>query len=285
MTGFGKTEGHVGTRKITVEIKSLNSKQLDLNLRLPSLYRDRELELRSWLGERIARGKCDVFVYYESLDAEKRIAVNKALMEAYFYDFKEVADKVGMPSSDFLNAIIRIPDVLKPEAQEVDDEEWKGVMRVVEEAFRKFDHYRSTEGAKLETDFRQRLDAIEAARINLIEPMQARMQRIREKLTNNLNELIPADKIDPNRFEQELIYYMERLDISEEHQRLKTNLSHFTDELTGEAQGKKLGFISQEIGREINTIGSKANDADMQKIVVMMKDELEKIKEQINNVL
>lgn len=285
MTGFGKAEVQTANKKVTVEVKSLNSKQLDLNVRMPSLYREKELDLRGWLTERIQRGKADVLVYYESLDAEKRMAINKQLMESYYRDLKEVADKVGMAGGDFLNALIRIPDVMKPESQEMDEAEWNGVMSAVKEAYQRFDQYRSIEGAKLREEFAMRIQLILKYRADLQAPLEARITKIKEKLRSNLEELIPADKIDSNRFEQELIYYLERLDISEEQQRLLTNCEHFLEELDGESQGKKLGFISQEIGREINTIGSKANDADMQRLVVQMKDELEKIKEQINNVL
>jgi uncharacterized protein (TIGR00255 family) len=285
MTGFGKSEGTVGNKKFTVEVKSLNSKQLDLNLRMPSLYREKELELRSWLSENIQRGKADALIYYESMEPEKRMSINKALMEAYYLDLKEVADNVGMVQADYLNALIRIPDVMKPESTEIDEGEWHAVNAIIREAYAKFDQYRSIEGKKLEDDFAIRIGLILKLRDELNEPIKARNAKVREKIKTNLEELIPVDKIDPNRFEQELIYYLEKLDISEEYQRLSTNCEHFLEELSGESQGKKLGFVSQEIGREINTIGSKANDAQIQKIVVQMKDELEKIKEQINNVL
>jgi uncharacterized protein (TIGR00255 family) len=285
MTGFGKAEGIVGKRKYTVEVRSLNSKQLDLNLRIPSMFREKELDLRSWLSDRLQRGKADLLVYYESLEVEKRMTLNIPLIEAYYHDLKAMSDRVGMPDPDFLNSIMRIPDVLKQENSELDENEWKGLMKIVEEAYKKFDSYRTIEGEKLAQDFDLRVDLIRQTRVALQEPIKARNEKVREKLRNNLEELIPADKVDQNRFEQELIYYLERLDISEENQRLETNCQHFEEELKGEASGKKLGFISQEIGREINTIGSKANDAEMQRLVVVMKDELEKIKEQINNVL
>jgi uncharacterized protein (TIGR00255 family) len=285
MTGFGKAEGIVGKRKYTVELRSLNSKQLDLNLRIPSMFREKELDLRSWLSDRIQRGKADLLVYYESLEVEKRMTLNIPLIEAYYHDLKEMADRVGMPNPDYLNSIMRIPDVLKQENSELDENEWAGLMKVVEEAYKKFDAYRSVEGEKLAVDFDQRVQLIRQTRVALQEPIKIRNEKVREKLRNNLEELIPTDKVDQNRFEQELIYYLERLDISEENQRLETNCQHFEEELRGEASGKKLGFISQEVGREINTIGSKANDAEMQRLVVVMKDELEKIKEQINNVL
>lgn len=285
MTGFGKAEGIVGKRKYTVEVRSLNSKQLDLNLRIPSMFREKELDIRTWLSDRIQRGKADLLVYYESLEVEKRMTLNIPLIEAYYTDLKAMSDRVGMPASDFLNSIMRIPDVLKQENSELEEHEWKGLMNIVEEAYKKFDGYRSVEGDKLAKDFDMRVELIRKTREALQEPIKARNEKVREKLRNNLEELIPADKVDQNRFEQELIYYLERLDISEENQRLETNCQHFEEELKGEASGKKLGFISQEIGREINTIGSKANDAEMQRLVVVMKDELEKIKEQINNVL
>jgi uncharacterized protein (TIGR00255 family) len=285
MTGFGKAEGIVGKRKYTVELRSLNSKQLDLNLRIPSMFREKELDLRSWLSDRIQRGKADLLVYYESLEVEKRMTLNIPLIEAYYHDLKQISDRVGMTNPDFLNSIMRIPDVLKQENSELDENEWKGLMQIVEDAYKKFDGYRSIEGGKLAIDFDLRINLIRQTRVALQEPIKARNEKVREKLRNNLDELIPADKVDQNRFEQELIYYLERLDISEENQRLETNCQHFEEELKDEASGKKLGFISQEIGREINTIGSKANDAEMQKLVVVMKDELEKIKEQINNVL
>lgn len=285
MTGFGKAEGTVGNKKFTVEVRSLNSKLLDLNMRIPGSFREKELELRSWLSDNIQRGKADMLVYYESLEAEKRMAFNKPLMEAYYKDLKEVADNVGMNNADFLNAIVRIPDVLKPEFQEMDEDEYNGLFSIIKEAYARFDSYRKIEGAKLKDEFELRIKLILECREALEQPIEERNKKVREKLRNNLEELIPPDKVDQNRFEQELIYYLERLDISEEHQRLLSNCEHFNDELQGDASGKKFGFISQEIGREINTIGSKANDADMQKLVVKMKDELEKIKEQINNVL
>ena len=285
MTGFGKAESTIGTKKFTVELRSLNSKQLDLNLRIPNLYREKELELRGWLSENVLRGKADLLIYYESIEAEKRTAINTVLLESYYGDLKQFGDKVGMTNADYLNALMRIPDIMKPESQELDEEEWKAVMNLVKDAYKKFDHYRTTEGAKLEDDFRKRVALILDARDAVEAPIAARTEKIKERIKSNLAEFIPLDKIDPNRFEQELIYYLERLDVTEEYQRLTTNCEHFVDELKEDSQGKKLGFISQEIGREINTIGSKANDSDMQKIVVRMKDELEKIKEQINNVL
>jgi len=285
MTGFGKSEATISQKKFTVEVRSLNSKQFDLNVRMPGLYRETELELRSWLSERIQRGKADVLIYYESLEPEKRMRINQPLMLSYFKDLKQVTDEAGIQQPDFLNALIRIPDVMKPENQSVDEEEWKQVFALVKSAYEKFDSYRIIEGKKMHTDFMMRLTNIMKLREAIVAPMNERTERMRDKLKNGLAEVISPDKIDSNRFEQELIFYIERFDISEEYQRLHANCDHFDEELNGDAQGKKLGFISQEIGREINTIGSKANDSAMQRIVVEMKDELEKMKEQINNVL
>jgi uncharacterized protein (TIGR00255 family) len=206
-------------------------------------------------------------------------------MIAYYDDLKEVADRTGMTNGDFLNAMIRIPDVLKPDNAELNEDEWNGLLTAAHEAFARFDQYRLIEGKRTKQEFHERLALILQGREALLPLIEARSTRVKDKLRNNLEELIGKDKIDPNRFEQEIIYYLERLDISEEFLRLETNCNHFLDELEGEGQGKKLGFVVQEIGREINTIGSKANDAEIQKLVVNMKDELEKIKEQIFNVL
>lgn len=285
MTGFGKAERQIGTKKISVEIRSLNSKQLDANVRLPSLYREKEAEVRTWLADHIGRGKADMLLFYETTDAEKRVSINRSMIESYYRELKEVADSLGIEKTDFLNVLIRIPDVLKPETSEIDNDEWAAVLELCKEAFNRFDQYRKTEGAKVNEDFHLRIQLILQFRDNLMAPAEARINKVREKLRTQLDEIIAQDKVDVNRFEQELIYYLEKLDVSEEMHRLQSNCDHFLEELSGEASGKKLGFISQEIGREINTIGSKANDADMQRIVVMMKDELEKIKEQINNVL
>ena len=285
MTGFGKAEGIVGSKKLTIEVRALNSKQLDLSVRLPSIYREKEMDVRMYITEHVIRGKVDVLVYYETMEAEKRIALNRPIMEAYYKELKQFSDEMGMSQVDILNAIIRIPEVLKPENTELSDEEWQGVFQVMVQAVQQLGAYRKIEGEKLLDEFNARIDRILEERNALLKPMEERNKRMREKLRNNVSELIPEDKIDQNRFEQELIYYLERLDISEEYQRLETNCSHFKDELRGGCQGKKLGFVAQEIGREINTIGSKANDAEMQRMVVVMKDELEKIKEQINNVL
>ena len=286
MTGFGRAEGTIGTKKFTVEVRALNGKQLDLGVRMPSVYKQKEMDLRSYLADDLVRGKCDVTIFYEADASEKKITVNKGLMEAYYTDLKEVADDIGQTNTDFMSLLMRIPDVLRPEKEEIDENEWNQVINLIKEALQMLNTYRSTEGNKLQDEFQARIDTIMSLYGELEEPLNQRTALIRERIQNNLEELVDTDKIDSNRFEQELIYYLERLDVSEERQRLKSNCDYFVDVMRkGSAQGKKLGFISQEIGREINTLGSKANNSDVQRVVVQMKDELEKIKEQVLNVL
>jgi uncharacterized protein (TIGR00255 family) len=286
MTGFGKAEGQIGNKKITVEIRSLNSKNLDLNLRLPSAFREKEGEFRSWLADRIVRGKADVGIYVDYTGVEKKALINRNLLQAYYNDLKETADLMGIGSEDYLAILMRIPDVMRPEREELDETEWTGVMALAHEAFERFDAYRTEEGEKLRTVFIDAVSNIMKQYALLDGPLEERVGRIRQRLQTNLAEVIASEKLDENRLEQEMVYYIEKLDVSEEKQRLKSNCDYFLSVLKGEkAQGRKLGFISQEIGREINTLGSKANDSEIQKMVVMMKDDLEKIKEQILNVL
>lgn len=286
MTGYGRAEAQIESRKYTVEVRSLNSKQFDLNLRMPSVYKEKEMELRSSIAKKLVRGKIDVTIYYEALSEEKKVTVNKPLMTSYYNDLKEMADSVGIENADYIGALIRIPEVLKPEREELDESEWKTLRKLIDDAVEMLDGYRRTEGAKMETEFAKRIAAIGQLAIDLEEPLGKRMDKIRERIRTNLDDFIDPDKVDQNRFEQELVYYLEKLDISEEQQRLKSNCDYFLEILGSDtSDGKKLGFISQEIGREINTTGSKANDADVQRIVVRMKDELEKIKEQVLNAL
>lgn len=286
MTGYGKAEGPVGTRKFTVEIRALNSKQLDLNLRMPSMYKEKEMGMRRYLNTELVRGKVDMTIYYESDGADKKVQVNKTLMASYAEDLKEVAQNIGQENVDYMGLMIRIPEVLRTEREELDESEWKDIYALIQGAVVNLQEYRSTEGNATEEDFRARIGTIESLYNELEVPITARMENVKSRIKANLEEFVDQDKIDHNRFEQELIYFLEKLDISEERQRLKSNCDYFKEVLdTEEAQGKKLGFISQEIGREINTMGSKANDSDVQRIVVKMKDELEKIKEQVLNVL
>ena len=286
MTGYGKAEGAIGNRKFTVELRSLNSKQLDMNVRMPSVYKEKEMKLRSFLTKEIVRGKSDLTIFYEAGQEEKKITLNGPLMQSYYRDLKSIAAEIDQEHVDYVGAIMKIPEVLRPHKEELDETEWDQIMVLVKSALQGFKAYRTQEGATLFEDFKKRIATILDLQSGLKDPLDERMNRVKERIQLNLKEWIDAEKVDNNRFEQELIYYLEKMDVTEELVRLEGNCSFFLEILeSGEAQGKKLGFICQEIGREINTLGSKANDADVQRVVVQMKDELEKIKEQILNVL
>jgi uncharacterized protein (TIGR00255 family) len=285
MTGYGKAEAVIADLKFTVEVRSLNSKQLDLNARIPYFLRDKEMQYRSMAAESVVRGKVDIFIHAENMKQTAGPAMNVTLMKQYAEILKSFTTENDIPQSDLLSAILRMPEVMKAEETELEEGALNQVTILLQEALKNLDQYRRAEGNTLWNDLKLRMDGILEGRIALEQPLKNRDANVRQRLKSSLEELVPIDKIDPNRFEQEIIYYLERLDISEEYARLLANCQHFEEELMGEGQGKKLGFIAQEMGREINTIGSKANDSDIQRIVVMMKDELEKIKEQINNVL
>lgn len=286
MTGFGKAEGVIGNRKYNVEIRALNSKQFDLNLRMPNFYKEKEMDLRNFLARELVRGKIDVTIYYEAMSEEKKVVVNRPLLVSYHEDLKAIADEIGQKDVDYMALMMRIPDALKPEKQELDETEWEAVLQLIKEAVAHLESYRSAEGEMLKADFQGRIELILTWLKELEGPMDKRITRIRERIKMNLTDFIEAEKIDENRFEQELIFYIEKIDITEEQVRLESNCKYFLETLEADSsQGKKLGFIAQEIGREINTIGSKANDADIQRKVVQMKDELEKIKEQVLNAM
>ncbi len=286
MTGFGKASLEIRGKTIVAEVRSLNSKQLDLSLKLPALYRSKELELRATCARFIERGKADVVVYFESKEPEKGISINTSLAKYYYHELKKLAIELNEPSHDLLSHIIKMPEVMKPEAQETDENEEKDLTICLEKAIKEFLNFRFAEGKVLEKEFFERLSNI----LNLLSAIEEldskRTADLRKRIEKNLEELIQKDRIDQNRLEQELIYYIEKIDITEEKLRLKTHCDYFLKTMREEESvGRKLGFITQEIGREINTIGSKANDAGIQKLVVQMKDELEKIKEQLLNVL
>jgi uncharacterized protein (TIGR00255 family) len=266
-------------------VRSLNSKGLDLSVRVPSVYRDKELELRSTYGELVVRGKSEVSIYIENNSGEKRMHLDTDLMNQYYNELTSWKEGKDLGSADILSTLMRMPEVMKFDQAEPTEDEWNSIAELVKQAFDQFENYRKTEGAKLQKEFEMRIENILRLRADLIAPIEERKEKTRERIKAQLDELVGKERIDENRFEQELIYYLEKLDVSEELQRLLSNCEMFNEELNGGAQGRKLGFISQEIGREVNTIGSKANDAMMQRMVVEMKDELEKIKEQINNVL
>ena len=287
MTGFGKASSEFSTKKITVEVRSLNSKQLDLNLRTPYIYKEKELELRSEISKQLERGKVDISIYTESIQDTLPVAINKTLAKTYYNELKSLAEELKEVNTDLFRLTMKMPDVLKAEKEvvEFDVEEWKAVKATVDIAIEAFQKFRDDEGKTLSNEFEMRIGIIDKLLTEVISYDAARVENIRTRINNNIADVIEKEKIDENRFEQELIYYIEKLDITEEKLRLKTHLDYFTATMKELGSGRKLGFIAQEIGREINTIGSKANDSSVQKLVVQMKDELEKIKEQLLNVL
>lgn len=284
MTGFGKGEARLAGKVITIEVKSLNSKQSDINMKLPTQFKSKEIDLRNLVSQSLNRGKIDFFLGVESTE-NSSVKINKELALSYFKQIQELEPGVGNKmSEEILSLVLRLPDVIGSGKEEVDETEWESVKKATNEALKNLDNFRVSEGKILEDDLFSHIKNIEQY-LKDIEPLDKnRLARIREKQEKAIAELKDAT-IDKNRFEQELIYYFEKVDISEEKVRLKSHLDYFLATAKEENPGKKLGFIAQEIGREINTIGSKSNDADMQKLVVQMKDELEKIKEQSLNVL
>ncbi|MCS6934851.1 MAG: YicC family protein, partial [Chitinophagales bacterium] len=288
MTGFGKASTNIDDKIINVEIKSLNSqKGLDLTVKLPSKYRAFEYELRNHLASLLQRGKIDVFVSLEHNTASSEISINRELIISYFNEFKSIAAEVGVSTERLLPTILQMPDVIGESHEEPSEEELNAIRQAVFMAAKEVNAFRESEGKATLADLLQRIRNIETLAAKIKDEDPRRVKEIRDRLYHNLEQFIPTDKIDPNRFEQEVIYYLEKLDISEELTRLQAHCAHFMQEAESveDVKGRKLNFIAQEIGREINTIGSKANDAAMQKLVVSMKDELEKIKEQTNNVL
>lgn len=281
MTGYGKTVVQLPTRKISIEIKSLNSKNLDLNARMPSTYRVKELEIRKRIASRLERGKVDFALYVDVTGEETSSSINTTIVKAYMQQLKEVAEA---SEGDLLQMAIRLPDAITTEREDINEDEWAILSKEIDNTIDKLVNYRIDEGSSLKTDFETRIANLKSllTRVEAIDP--ERIENVRAKLEKGVSEI--KEKVDENRFEQELIYYIEKFDITEEKVRLKNHLAYFIDNLnSANSNGKKLGFICQEIGREINTIGSKANFAPMQKVVVQMKDELEKIKEQMLNVL
>ncbi len=282
MTGFGKATLQLPTKKINVEIKSLNSKGLDLNTKLPSVYREMELKVRNEIASKLERGKIDFSLYIESTTEQTSNKVNVEVVKNYINQLKEVVNE-GY-ETELLKMAIRMPDAMKVEREEINETEWSDIQKVIEEALNNIQNFRQAEGQSLDKEFQLRIANIRQYLVEAIALDPERIQNIKNKLQIAIAEL--QVNVDENRFEQELIYYLEKLDVTEERVRLQNHLDYFLETMkTNEGNGRKLGFITQEIGREINTLGSKANHAGMQKLVVMMKDELEKIKEQVLNVL
>jgi uncharacterized protein (TIGR00255 family) len=287
MTGFGKSIAEIPQKKISIEIKSLNSKSLDLNTRLPWIYKEKESEIRNLVSQKLDRGKIDLAINFDVLDAEIVPVINKNVIKNYFTQMKEISSELGINSDEqLLSIIMRLPDALKTEKPELADDEWIIVREKISEAIEQLDGYRSDEGKSLEADLIRCIGKI-LGFLQEVEQFEGeRIKKIREKLNSLLIENVGKENVDMNRFEQEIIFYIEKLDINEEKVRLKKHCEYFLEKAASlPPNGKILNFIAQEIGREINTIGSKANDAAIQKLVVSMKDELEKIKEQTLNAL
>ncbi|CAM1359347.1 MULTISPECIES: YicC/YloC family endoribonuclease [Tenacibaculum] len=284
MTGYGKSVLHLPSKKVTIEIKSLNSKNLDLNTRIPSYYREKELNVRKKLASNLVRGKVDFSIYVEMTADETSTTVNTGVVREYMQQLRNVTQVGTSDDVELMKMAVRMPDALKTEREELDEEEWKQIDAHIDEALKEIIQYRIDEAKSLEEDFKTRILNIQSALEEVKKLDGDRIEHVKERLQKALTDL--KVEVDENRFEQELIYYLEKLDINEEKVRLANHLEYFLQQLaTEDSNGKKLGFIVQEIGREINTTGSKANFAPMQKLVIQMKDELEKIKEQILNVL
>jgi uncharacterized protein (TIGR00255 family) len=285
MTGFGRATLVLPKKKITVEAKSLNSKQIDIHTRIPSFYKEKELDVRSYLSSTLRRGKIELAIFVENTSADSQHKINQELVTNYMTSLQEVGAGLCL-RGELLSMAMRLPDAMKVEHQDFDKDEWLAVMNVVKEAVAALVDFRKTEGLSLEKDIKAQIATIERLHNEVPKYEQERINTIKSRISAKLTDVLQSVDFDRDRLEQEMIYFIEKLDVSEEKVRLKNHCSYFIETMNSEeSNGKKLGFISQEIGREINTIGSKANNAKMQKIVIQMKDELEKIKEQLLNVL
>ena len=287
MTGYGKSACESGDKKISVEIKSLNSKQLDISARIPLLYREKELEIRNVTGKSLRRGKIDINIFIGASDENQTHRINTETVHDYIRQLREIENESGLRLSDqLLETVMRLPDVLSTEKDELTEAEWQAVTGCITATLQEVTLFREQEGQVLEADMRNRLGSILELLLKIADHEENRLTAIREKIEQHFRELDQAESIDQDRLEQEMIYYLEKMDFTEEKVRLKNHCDFFIETMgANEPPGKKLGFISQEMGREINTLGSKASDSAIQKIVVEMKDEMEKIKEQLLNVL
>jgi len=287
MTGFGKAEFEVNNKKVTIEIKSLNSKQIDINTRTPVLYREKDIEIRKALSDKLVRGKVDFNIYVETLGEESNSKINEPILKGYYNQLSGVSKELGLPvDQTTLQSVMRLPDVVKTQYETLDEQEWETIYANILSALDDINDFRDKEGQALAADILGNVESIRTL-LSEIEPFeQQRIEVIKNRLTDNLEALKMNGSVDQNRFEQELIFYLEKLDINEEKVRLANHCEYFFETANQDgASGKKLGFISQELGREINTIGSKANESNIQRIVVQMKDHLERVKEQLLNVL
>ena len=285
MTGYGKAELNLKNANFTIEVRSLNSKQIDANVKMSSIYRDKEIGLRKLLSEKLQRGKIELSIWRESSDSSAKYTLNTELIKEYFSQIQEVTRSLSINSSDIMPSLLKMPEVLVKGEEKAEDNEWEEIAKGIDIAIGNILQFRLDEGEKLENDITERINKLSTLLIDISPFAKGRIEKVKKSLADKLAE-IDTKNIDENRFEQELIYYLEKQDITEEQVRLEVHLSYFIETMKADApNGKKLGFIGQEIGREINTIGSKSSDAEMQKIVVQMKDELEKIKEQLLNIL
>lgn len=287
MTGFGKAECELSDKKVVVEIKTLNSKSLDIYTKIPGMYREKELDIRNEISKTLQRGKIDFVLYYEYTSGSKATTINSAVVKNYVDQLMPLANELNITTNDqLLQIAMRLPDTLNTEREEINENEWQLVLETILKAIAQVDQFRNQEGNNLKQEFINRVNIIEKYKDNIIPFEKSRVEKLKVKLKENLRAWLDEKDIDKNRFEQEIIYYIEKIDITEEKVRLANHCKYFKEVIDDtEPSGKKLGFIAQEIGREINTMGSKANDSDIQKIVVHMKDELEKIKEQLLNIL
>lgn len=288
MTGFGKTTVEVNNKKIIIEIKSLNSKQFDMNLRMPPLYREKEMEVRALVKEQLDRGKIDMIIYFDNAETGKNGSINRPVVIEYFHQLVEISEQLGMEpdKNGLLQTVMRFPDTLQVKNEELEEEEWQALCDGINQALTAINNFRLQEGQALAKDIRHRVLLIQELASQVPPFEQQRIVSIRQRLQEKINEWTDITNIDQNRLEQEIVYYLEKLDITEEKVRLANHCKYFLETIEKEdAPGRKIGFIAQEMGREINTLGSKANDHDIQKLVVLMKDELEKIKEQSLNIL
>jgi uncharacterized protein (TIGR00255 family) len=287
MTGYGKTTCELLNKKVTIELKSLNSKQLDLSVRVPVLYKEKEMSLRNEISKTLERGKIDFLIYSETTSSSTSTSINNNAVASYYKQIKDINDKLGIEtSSDIISSILRLPDSLETEREELDKSEWDTVYKHIQLTFKELNNFREQEGEALEKDIIERIENIKILLSKVDKFEKERIPVIRKRILESLSDINNVNGIDENRFEQELIYYLEKLDITEEKVRLLNHCDYFLEIVADKnSSGKKLGFIGQEIGREINTLGSKANNKDIQHIVIQMKDELEKIKEQLLNVL
>lgn len=285
MTGYGRLTNKFKDKNITVEIRSLNSKYTDIRLKIPQNYKEKESEMRRLVTERVERGKIDMLIEVSSMQGDDSYSLNLPLFKKYYRELSGLAEELEMAKGDLMQAILKLPNVISPEEDTVDEEEWKALLATLNGAIDKFDQFRRDEGAAMEKDLKLRIANI-LENLGQLDPFEeVRVTRLRQRLHQNLQEYLGKDKVDENRFEQEILFYLEKIDVTEEKVRLEQHCKYFQEELVKNItlKGRKLSFITQEMGREINTLGAKAYSSDIQKIVVRMKDELEKIKEQVAN--